>query len=476
MIAGRTGHLVLLALLSIGVLSFNFGARHLITNDDTRFPVLARDVLDNGHWLLPRLPDGLPHLAKPPLMAWLIALASWHGGIVRVRTAALPSLLAAIGMAWLTWWLGARLFNQSAGGVALLVIVTMVGVHAHAHSAMPDMVQLCVLTAALAVFAASEWGRRSRYVSAFYGLIGLATWSKGAAGLLPLTIAIVFIIANDGPRALERLVSIPGWILLVAIAVPWWLIAARGGGEERFVNAVVVSDQLAWYFGRNWGWQALAQRLSHPLAVTLPWCVAFPLAIRAARRPMEPALTAPLRFLFVWLATVFAIIAISNEQRERYYLLLCPPVALLVGWWYSTLPERRRAWAFATVWGTVVMVGALALRFDTQRYNATTDLAQLRHVVGDAPAPVYAMDVPELVLSFNLDRRIPAMSVDDFETRVRHGDHAYLVISDRALADVARDPCLEPIARGLATRRAFTVLRSRPCPPMSTSLTESTRR
>jgi len=462
-IAERRRLFALLAMLSIGVLSFDFGARHLITNDDTRFPVLARDVLDNGHWLLPTLPDGLPHLAKPPLMAWLIALASWPGGVVTVRTAVLPSLLAAIGVALLTWWLGARLFNPSAGGVAMLVVVTMLGVHAHAHSAMPDMVQLCVLTAAMAVFAASDWGRRPRRVTAFYGLIGLASLSKGAAGLLPLAIAIVFTIANDGARAAKRLVSMPGWIIFVLIAVPWWVTAAMGGGGKRFVDAVVVRDQLAWYFGsRGWGWQAMAARFSHPLAVMLPWCVALPMAIRAARRPVDSAQTAPLRFLFVWLATVFAIIAISNQQRERYYLPLCPAAALLVGWWYSTLPERRRAWVFATVWGTVVLVGGLALTLDTPRYNATTDLAQLGHVVGDAPAPIYAMDVPELVLSFNLDRRIPAMKFSAFETRVGHGDRAYLVISDRALAGVATDPCLEPVARGLATRRAFTVLRPRP--------------
>jgi len=176
----------------------------------------------------------------------------------------------------------------------------------------------------MAVFAASDWGRRPRRVTAFYGLIGLASLSKGAAGLLPLAIAIVFTIANDGARAAKRLVSMPGWIIFVLMLSRGGL-RRIGGGGKRFVDAVVVRDQLAWYFGsRGWGWQAMAARFSHPLAVMLPWCVALPMAIRAARRPVDSAQTAPLRFLFVWLATVFAIIAISNQQRERYYLPLCP--------------------------------------------------------------------------------------------------------------------------------------------------------
>src|SRR5260370_16071014 len=38
---------------------FNLGARVLSTNDEARFPMLARDILSQGHWLLPRL-DGYP--------------------------------------------------------------------------------------------------------------------------------------------------------------------------------------------------------------------------------------------------------------------------------------------------------------------------------------------------------------------------------------------------------------------------------
>src|SRR6266478_6536644 len=97
-----SGRFMLVAVVSAAVLSFNFGSRLLLTNDDTRFPVMARDVLVNGHWLVPALPDGTPHLVKPPLVVWLIALTSWPVGSVSVRTAVLPSLLAAIGVALLT--------------------------------------------------------------------------------------------------------------------------------------------------------------------------------------------------------------------------------------------------------------------------------------------------------------------------------------------------------------------------------------
>ena len=93
--AGVTGlpawwRFALVAVVGALVLSFNVGSRLLLTNDDTRFPVLARDVLTKEHWLLPALPDGAFHLVKPPLQVWLIAIASWSAGSVSVRTAVLP--------------------------------------------------------------------------------------------------------------------------------------------------------------------------------------------------------------------------------------------------------------------------------------------------------------------------------------------------------------------------------------------------
>jgi 4-amino-4-deoxy-L-arabinose transferase-like glycosyltransferase len=41
--------------LSVVLLFFDFGARVLVTNDETRFPVMARDILAHGHWLRPEI-------------------------------------------------------------------------------------------------------------------------------------------------------------------------------------------------------------------------------------------------------------------------------------------------------------------------------------------------------------------------------------------------------------------------------------
>jgi 4-amino-4-deoxy-L-arabinose transferase-like glycosyltransferase len=461
----------LVAVVGAAALSFNFGSRQLITNDDTRFPVMARDVLVNGHWLVPGLPDGTPHLAKPPLVVWLIALASWPAGSVSVRTAVLPSLLAAIGVVLLTYSLGRRLFDRDAGVVAGLTVATSVGVYQMAHSSMPDMVQLVAAMGAMAVYVASGFGDRRASLVVFYGVIGVGSLAKGAAGFIPLAIVLVDTIIAYGVVGLKRLVSIPGWVVLAAIAVPWWVVAASTGGHEGFVKGVVMNDQLLYYFVRpEWGWRTILEPLVFAITVLLPWGLLLPFAVRRVLHETDPETVRRVRLLLVWLATVFVIIAVSAQQRQRYYLPLCPAAALLIGWWYSTLAWRWRARAFAGAWIAVAAVAGVLVSLDTPRYNATTDVTGLRAVLEQAPLPVFAFDLQDLALSFNLNRPVVnAKNYQRFEDRVRQGKMEYLVISDRALRAQPGDLCMRRIARGRVTRQPFTVLDPTGCRGLAAS-------
>ena len=95
----------------------------------------------------------------------------------------------------------------------------------------------------------------------------------------------------------------------------------------------------------------------------------------------------------------------------------------------------------------VAVVGAAVLSFNFGSRllltNATTDLRELRAVVAQAPAPLSALDLQDLALSFNLDR--PVVNTKDyqrFEARARQGNPGYLIISDRALATQPAAPCM----------------------------------
>src|SRR5713101_2003826 len=120
------GLVVLLLGVSATLLFFDLGSRVLSTNDEARFPMLAQDILSEGPWLLPRL-DGIPHLNKPPMHAWLIALASWPTGAVTPWTASLPSVLAALVVIFATYRVARRLFDPATALVAGLTVLPPAG-------------------------------------------------------------------------------------------------------------------------------------------------------------------------------------------------------------------------------------------------------------------------------------------------------------------------------------------------------------
>src|SRR5262249_48694449 len=185
--AGRelAARLALVAVLGAAVLGAGFGSRLLLNNDDTRFPVMARDVLVNGHWLVPAPPHRGPPPIEPPPRLWLIALASWPAGAVSVQSAVLPSLLAAIVVALLTCWLGCRLFGADAGMVAGLTVATTIGVYTMARSSMPDMAQLAAAMGAMAVYVASGFGERRARLVALYPPAGVGAPPEGRPRPLP---------------------------------------------------------------------------------------------------------------------------------------------------------------------------------------------------------------------------------------------------------------------------------------------------
>ncbi len=458
--AASRGRLLLLVAVSAMLLFFDFGSRVLATNDETRFPMLARDILANGNWLVPRL-GGVPHLNKPPLHAWLIALASWPAGSVTPGTAVLPSLLAALCVVVVTFWIAERLFGAQTALVAGLTVLTTLGVFSWARIPMPDMTLCAAVTLAMAAYVAAEFGGARAGLIAFYGLVGIASLTKGPVGLLPLAVVAVYTVAARGWSGFKLLCSVPGLVLLVVLSGGWWVVAAVVG-RGAFVRDIVVSDLLLWYVPTHgWGWHRVTDPLVQAIAVLLPWSLLLPFAGWAAMRAAEPERARRTQLLLVWLGAVFVLVAVSQEQRTRYYLPLCPPAALLIGAWYDTLRSRWRAVGFAGAWMAVVAIGLAVHANVLTREIGATDLDVIR---GQLPrtATIYSVEAPDLVFSFYFERPVvPLARYREFKQRAQGVDRQYLIAGERGLP-ASPDAGVRRIATGLVNRRPVVLLTREP--------------
>src|SRR5258707_10007820 len=108
--------------------------------NEARWVLLARDMVERSHWLVPEI-RGVPDegLYKPQLYAWSIALASLPAGQVTEFTAALPSIVSAVAGVAGVVAIGSLLWSLRAGVVAGLVLTTTSSYFVFAHRSLADV-------------------------------------------------------------------------------------------------------------------------------------------------------------------------------------------------------------------------------------------------------------------------------------------------------------------------------------------------
>src|SRR6266446_1589196 len=185
---------------------------------------------------------------------------------------------------------------------------------------------------------------------------------------------------------------------------------------------------------RAWGWRRVVEPLGAAVTILLPWSLLLPFAVRWAARRWKTEHAAGERLALLWAITVFLLVAASYRQRWRYYLPLCVPGALLFAVW-------------------AIVAGALAVgeAYVTARHSRGTELRPIAQAVERAPAPVFAVDAPELVLSFYLERPIRAV-LDPAELR-RLDPPVYIMAKEPA----GREP-FEAVTAGFVNGQRFVLL------------------
>ena len=169
----------LIAAVTLPQFLLGLGDRNIWIPLEARYALVAREMLETGQWILPHL-AGAVYADKPPLLFWSIALISALGPGVTEWTARLPTALAAVGVCFVTWRLGVRLFSPTTGLLAALVLATSGGFFWSGRQALPDMLLTLWTTGAFWVQRqASPGSRRGRPVH------GVCDTHQGTGGCGP---------------------------------------------------------------------------------------------------------------------------------------------------------------------------------------------------------------------------------------------------------------------------------------------------
>lgn len=343
------------------------GERVIFIGDEARYALLARNMVETGDWLVPRIGAEV-HLEKSPLFIWAIAALSLGGGKVTELTAVLPSALSGIAGVGATLVLGLRLFGPRAALLSAFGLATTFGYFWHARMALADMMVTCFAIGAAAAFATVVATGRSRLLpmAVCWACLGLGLSAKGPVALMPLIPFGAYLVSEHGWRGLAKLRPALGVAIVALASAPWVLPFALLSGES-YVQTVLVAD-FAGPRLRAWDrWTDVFFALG-PIGVgLLPWTPFLPAAVRNGWWRAEDAETRrAFRFLVFWVMAYVVVITLLPHKRERYLLATFPVLALMVGWLWDrwtarAFPEalRRHAW----IWGALAAAMAVLVLF-----------------------------------------------------------------------------------------------------------------
>ena len=360
---------VLALSLAVAALYLVFLGRHgLHESDEGRYAEIGREMKDSGDLLIPTL-NGIPHFQKPPVIYWSTAASLAVLGETEVA-ARMVSILAALGVLILTYWIGRWWFDGTTGLAAVWLLAGSWQFFMLARSLTPDMMMTFWTTAAIAGFA---WAQRSEEASKarflpYFACMGVAFATKGPMGILvPLFTGIGWQLGSR--RANRRKLRVPwavGMTLTLALALGWFIAASLRHPElgryffefellDRFLSKTHGRSQPFWYF------------VPVLLVGWLPWTPLIPLtfmgkgsAAREGQRPVGFALLG-------WIVVPLLLLSLSGSKLLTYVLPLFPGIAL---WLANNLLPRGRSRALMILVGIQLLflvglglaVGALVTR------------------------------------------------------------------------------------------------------------------
>ncbi|HZT23406.1 MAG TPA: glycosyltransferase family 39 protein [Verrucomicrobiae bacterium] len=333
-------------LLALTVLTFFFllGSRSLNEPDEGRYAEIAREMLETGDWLVPHL-WYLPHLDKPPMTYWLVAVSMKLFG-QNEWAVRLPLALAGLGGVGAAFLLGRSLGGRRVAVWSALLLQSSLLYFVMARMLTTDIFLTAFNTWAMYCFWRSWTGsdpanRRTPTAARF--LWPGAGWVFVALGFLTKgPIALAIPVVSFAALAVFRRPACPffsgagflaGFALFLILTAPWFLIVFQrvpdaaqymilGQAAGHLLGTTIKNrtGSFFYFFG------ILAFGLV-PWTVLLGWLWRKNFWRRLDGKSKDGWL-----WLNVWAVFTFALFSLSHAKLPAYILPIFPALAVLLAW------------------------------------------------------------------------------------------------------------------------------------------------
>lgn len=316
---------LLLLLLAVPVFFINLGVNAIWDANEAFYVETPRQMVLSGDYVNPTF-NGQPRFNKPVLSYWMVAgLYRVFGVSVTVERVGIA--LGALGIIFATFLIGRALRSPPTGVLAALFVATAPYFVFWSRRIFIDIYVTLFMALALACFVLAERhpSRRRLYLLLMYVAIGLGVLTKGPVALaLPAVVCLSWLASERRLGDLRRLMILPGALIVLAIAAPWYvaIYMQHGWGyiktffiDEnlgRYTSPVVPADRALWFY--------VPSLFGH----LFPWALLFVVPLVTGWRDGLR------RLLWLWVVVIVGVFSFSQSKQDLYILPVLPAVAVLV--------------------------------------------------------------------------------------------------------------------------------------------------
>ena len=343
------GERALLVVLALAVFLPGIGSRDLWNPDEPRYAEVAREMREDGRWLVPHL-NGRIYSEKPPLHFWAIAVASYATGGPGEVAARLPAVAAATATLLLLYGIAARLFDRRVAWWSALVFLSAAKILWQGRIGQIDMTLVALVTLAMWCFVRGLVEERPGFYRLFFVATGLATLAKGPVGLLPPLLAIVVWALACGRRDVLRAMRLPTGLAIWAGVVAAWLVPAVLVTGREYLDILVFRQNLTRYADPWHHFQPWYYYLTVIPGDFFPWSFFLPGALWIGWKRIFGEARRGFLLALCWMVVTLVFFSLSPAKRTVYVLTMYPAMALIVA---AAFAEIETTWPRLKRWLTV---------------------------------------------------------------------------------------------------------------------------
>ncbi|YCM45859.1 glycosyltransferase family 39 protein [Verrucomicrobiaceae bacterium 227] len=321
---------------------------------EARYAEIARKMVETNDWITPQIEYGVPFWGKPPLHTWISAIGMKLFGVNEFGGRIFIFVIGLLILGSLYRWaekhrgkdyalIGTTILASSA-----LFFVAMATV-------MTDLVMLAGTTLSMAAFWSALHGKRDQHLAGYLFFIGLAIGllAKGPVAfvLTALPIGAWVLIHNRWRETWERLPWISGTLLMLALSLPWFLIAELK--TPGFLQYFIVGEHFERFLVSGWQGDLYGSGHAEPrgsiwifwLATLLPWTFLFLLPLRrpgAILKGFKDDTPRWSSYLLCWALSPMIFFTMATNIIPTYVLTGIPASCfLLVDLWRHAASGQR---------------------------------------------------------------------------------------------------------------------------------------